>query len=115
MAVPQFGGSTTTAGPRFADAAFLGFQRAWRLPHTPHPDPPPPPSQPSLREPVGYHSQVQPEHLQAVLPRVRQGHWVRQGALKPGDGITPHVVFFWMSGVLFLKSSPTRARETTEA
>jgi hypothetical protein len=41
---------------------------------------PRPPSQPRVREPVGYHSQVQPEHLQAVLPRVRQGHRLREGA-----------------------------------
>ena len=27
-------------------------------------------SQPRVRKPVGYHSQVQPQHLQAVLPRV---------------------------------------------
>ena len=38
--------------------------------------------QPRLREPVGYHSQVQPEHLQAVLPRVRQGHRLREGACR---------------------------------
>ena len=41
---------------------------------------PRPPSQPRVREPVGYHSQVQPEHLQAVLPRVCQGHRLREGA-----------------------------------
>ena len=41
---------------------------------------PRPPPQPRVREPVGYHSQVQPEHLQAVLPRVRQGHRLREGA-----------------------------------
>ena len=42
--------------------------------------PPLSPQQPSVREPVGYHSQVQPEHLQAVLPRVRQGYRLREGA-----------------------------------
>ena len=43
---------------------------------------PRPPPQPRVREPVGYHSQVQPEHLQAVLPRVRQGHRLREGACR---------------------------------
>ena len=32
-----------------------------------------------MLEPVGYHSQVQPQHLQAVLPRVCQGHRLREG------------------------------------
>ena len=82
------------------------------------PDPPPPSlQQPRVREPVGYHSQVQPEHLQAVLPRVRQGHRLREGACRVEQSRpSPLQIFgrgaFFRPAIRRRFEPPRRARNT---
>lgn len=46
----------------------------------------PPPRQPCVRQQQGHHPQVRPQHLPPVLPRVRQEHWLHQGAPRPRRG-----------------------------
>lgn len=77
------------------------------------PDPPPPSlQQPRVREPVGYHSQVQPEHLQAVLPRVRQGHRLREGACRVEQS-RPSPLQIFGRGAFFRPRHPPPVRAVT--